>query len=290
MGNITKAIIPVAGFATRLYPLSKGIKKSFMPIIDKDGFKPIILKILEDLISNGIKDIYLVIGEDEEKIYDNFFNKEISALIYNKLSDKYKEYEKDILKIGKSIHYVVQHEQKGLGHAVYLCKDYIKDEPVLISLGDTYFESENIHPIKQMLDFYDEVKTNIVACEVIKDEEIKNVGIMKGNWINKEKTKMNIEKYVEKPDINYAKKELSSDGKCFGNFGMWIINKDIFDKIESDIKNNNLYKNEIQLVNAIADLVNKIDVKALVIDGYSYDVGNFESYKNTLFETIKKYN
>ena len=289
MNKVTKAIVPVAGFATRLYPLTKGVKKAFIPIIDNTGFKPIILKILEDLVNNGIKDIYLVIGEKEEHIYDDFFKNKINPLIYNKLNDKDKELENNILNIGNSIHYVIQHEQKGLGHAVYLCKEYLNNEPVLVCLGDTYFESNKIHPIKQMLDFYELVQTNIVACSIVDNEEIKNVGIMKGKFIDVDKTQMNIEKYVEKPDKDYALKELSIDNKCFGNFGMWIINKDIFNKIENDIKTNNLYKNEIQLVNAISDLVNISDIKALVIDGKSYDVGNFISYKNTLKETLERY-
>ena len=71
---IKRAIIPVAGFGTRLFPVTKNLKKSFFPIMDRDGIlKPALLILLEQLDEAGIEDICLVIGEDEQPIYDEFF-------------------------------------------------------------------------------------------------------------------------------------------------------------------------------------------------------------------------
>ena len=65
--KVRKAIIPVAGFGTRLYPETRAIKKEFFPIIDKDGYvKPVIMNLLEQLEASGIEEICLVIGEEEQ--------------------------------------------------------------------------------------------------------------------------------------------------------------------------------------------------------------------------------
>ena len=83
--EVTKAIIPVAGFGTRLYPASKGTKKDFFPIMDSDGlFKPAIMILLEQLDRSGIEQICLVIGEEEQYLYDNFFGR-MSSENYDKL-------------------------------------------------------------------------------------------------------------------------------------------------------------------------------------------------------------
>ena len=68
MQTVRKAIIPVAGFGTRLYPATHGLKKDFFPIPDKDGLvKPVILILLEELVASGIEEICLVLGSEEER-------------------------------------------------------------------------------------------------------------------------------------------------------------------------------------------------------------------------------
>jgi UTP-glucose-1-phosphate uridylyltransferase len=59
--QIRKAIIPVAGFGTRLYPVTRAIKKEFLPVVDADGpTKPVILILLEQLYDSGIEEIAYV--------------------------------------------------------------------------------------------------------------------------------------------------------------------------------------------------------------------------------------
>lgn len=289
--KVRKAIIPVAGFATRLYPISRAIKKAFMPINDDGIMKPLILKLVEDLDRAGIEEICLVIGSDDKEQYDNFFKKSLPDEHLSKFDKKTQEYEFNILRIGEKIKYVVQKEQKGFGHAVYLCKEFAAGEPVLMILGDTYYTSnENDICIEQMIKYYDEVQKNIIAIGEVDDDEIQNVGIMTGEWEDDEQTKMMVKKLVEKPSLSYAKKNLlMSDGKCYGNFGMWIINHYVFDQIEYNIKNRITSRGEYQFVDAIAQILNDVEVRALKINGESHDVGNIKSYQKTLISTMMEY-
>ena len=73
--TVRRAIIPVAGFGTRLYPATRCMKKDFFPIPCADGMvRPVILILLEELVQSGIEDICLVLGSEEErKLYANFF-------------------------------------------------------------------------------------------------------------------------------------------------------------------------------------------------------------------------
>ena len=132
---IKKAIIPVAGFGTRLFPVTKVLKKDFFPVMDTDGIlKPAILILLEQLVQAGIEKICLVIGEDEQNIYDSFFG-ELSREHYDKLSSEKQKYEDLLESLKNKITYVYQKERKGFGHAVFQCKDFANNEPVLLLLG-----------------------------------------------------------------------------------------------------------------------------------------------------------
>lgn len=290
--KIRKAIIPVAGFATRLYPVSRAIKKAFMPINDEGIMKPIILKLVEELDKAGIEEICLVIGSDDKETFDTFFKKSLNEDHLKKFDKQTRDYEFNILRIGEKIKYVIQDEQKGFGHAIYLCKEFAGSDPTLMLLGDTYYTSNTEKTcIEQMLEYYDEVERNIIAVGEIPDDEIQNVGIMTGLWEDNQRTKMSVKKLVEKPSVEYAHEHLQMDNnKCYGNFGMWIINHHVFNQIGENIKNRITSKGEYQFVDAIAQILGDVEVKALKIDGTSYDVGNLKSYQKTLISTILEKN
>jgi UTP--glucose-1-phosphate uridylyltransferase len=59
---VRKAVIPAAGFGTRLFPATKVVKKELFPIIDRDGrTKPVILAIVEEARRGGIEEIGIVV-------------------------------------------------------------------------------------------------------------------------------------------------------------------------------------------------------------------------------------
>lgn len=139
--SVKKAVIPVAGFGTRLFPATKNLRKAFFPVLDRDGMlKPVLLILLNQLEEAGMDEICLVIGENEQEAYEEFF-RELPEEHYQKLPQDKKEYENLLRKIRKKITYIVQKERKGFGHAVYLCREFAGDEPVLLLLGDMIYRS-----------------------------------------------------------------------------------------------------------------------------------------------------
>lgn len=286
MHKIKKAIIPVAGLATRVFPMNKVTKKAFLPIIDKDNrVKPVILKLLEELQEAEIEEFYLIIGENDEELYNKLFNK-VEDKVYEKISNEDKEYENKIVEIGKKVKYIVQHEQLGFGHAVYLAKEYVNDEPALLILGDTIYKS-NIQKncAEQILEFYDKNENVIIAVQEIEEHDLKNYGTVKGNWDNTEKTEMSLETIVEKPSIEYANKNLRIDEKFYGNFGEFVLTKEVFDELEKIINNPISENEEYQLMDAFENIIKTGNAKGLVINGRSYDAGNIESY----IKILRKY-
>ena len=179
--KVRKAIIPVAGFGTRLYPETRAIKKEFFPIIDKDGYvKPVIMNLLEQLEASGIEEICLVIGEEEQSQYDAFFSP-LSQEHISKLSEEKRAYEEKILEIGKKITYVYQKERKGFGHAVYQCREFAGNEPVLLLLGDMIYQSfEERTCSLQLIEAYEECGKTMISMQDVPLEKVSRYGIMCG--------------------------------------------------------------------------------------------------------------
>lgn len=283
MHKIKKAIIPVAGLATRIYPMNKVTKKAFLPIIDHDNrVKPLILKLIEELCEAGIEEIYLIIGENDQKLYEQLFNK-LDKKIYDKLNHEDKKYENYLQEIGRKIKYIIQNKPLGFGHAVMLAKKYVDTDPCILVLGDTIYKSnEEISCVEQLLRFYDEYQNVIIALKELKEEELKYYGTIYGKWDDSNNTRISLEKIVEKPSIEYAKKHLLLDGKYYGNFGEFILTKELFKELEKIIDKPLRENEEYQLMNAFESTIKKGHAKGIVINGNSYDAGNIESYINIM--------
>lgn len=285
---IRKAVIPVAGFGTRLYPQTRGVKKEFCPVIDKDGLlKPAILVLLEELDNIGIEEICLIINEEEKSFYEDYFNKPLSEEHLSKLSKQMREYEGRISRIGQKIHFVVQSEQSGFGHAVYQSREFAAGEPVLLHLGDTIYQSNSeISCTQQLLNAYSKYGISMVAVHKIPLEEVVHYGIFSGVWESKEQDVMRLECIEEKPTCEFAKDFLSMSTSAsvenyYAAFGAYILSPTVYERLETMINDNLRENGEIQLTSSLKYVMENEGMMAFVPDGESYDVGNVEAYRNT---------
>lgn len=289
---VRKAVIPVAGFGTRLYPETRGVKKEFCPVIDKDGLvKPAILVLLEELDKIEIDEICLILNKEEKTYYENFFFQALSEKHYQKLSNQMKSYENKIKKISKKIRFLYQDEQKGFGHAVYQARGFAAGEPVLLLLGDTIYQSNTSEPCtKQLLNAYEQFGQSMVAVHNVSLQEVVHYGIFSGVWENKEETVLKLTAIAEKPDCVYAKDFLSVPSRSnpenyYAAFGAYVITKDVFERIDYAVRNNIVNeKGEVELTDALAYVCDKKGMMAFIPDGVSYDLGNAEAYRIAVSE------
>lgn len=281
---VKKAIVPVAGFAKRLFPASKGLKKAFMPIPDKDGsLKPALMIILEEIYYAGITQICLVISEGDQREYEDFFRLPPAEYL-DLLSEQNREYALFMDKIGQTIKYVCQKEKKGFGHAVYLCREFTNEEPVLLMLGDTLYHSDiNDNCARQLMNAYEKIGETMLSLHSIDAKDVVNYGLAYGNWENEEETVLDLDGLVEKPTIEYAKKELAvrthnGESKYYAIFGQYILTKEVFEALENGVNNHIDDAKEIQLTDALNEVNQKYSIKGLIPKGKSYDIGIPQAY------------
>ncbi len=124
--KVRKAVIPAAGFGTRLFPATKATKKELFPIIDRDGIaKPAILVIVEEALDAGIEEVIIIVQKHDLDDFQSLFNEQISIENYNKLPPQFQEYSRRLLEIGRHVTFAIQNTQEGFGHAVYCAREAV---------------------------------------------------------------------------------------------------------------------------------------------------------------------
>lgn len=284
--TVRKAIIPVAGFGTRLYPASRALKKDFFPIPDKDGMvKPVILILLEELMKSGIEEVCLVLGSEEERLkYRDFFETPLSEEHLHKLSPEMQEYENRILSIGKKLRYVYQKEKRGFGHAVYQAADFANNEPVLLLLGDTLYRSDSNKPCAlQLIEKYEQYNKLMVSIHPVPLAEVSHYGILSGTWEDKDETILSVSQINEKPKASYAEEFLGvkckdGDRKYMSVFGQYIITHEVFEQLRQDVNNAEDSNKEIELTSALDKVREKSGMIGVQLQGLMYDMGNYKAF------------
>jgi UTP-glucose-1-phosphate uridylyltransferase/mevalonate kinase len=285
--RVRKAVIPAAGFGTRLFPASKATKKELFPIIDRDGIaKPAILCIIEEAIQAGIEEVIIIVQQGDHQEFASFFSTQVSIENYNKLPKHFQEYAHRILEIGKHVSFVIQPTQEGFGHAVYCARESIGDEPFLLMLGDHLYRSNgDLSCAQQLLDAYQQHGTNILGLRRTAENQIANFGTVAGNWIEEDSI-LNVTEFSEKPTVDYARSNLRVPGLPEGEyltvFGLYILKPSLFEFLEEHIENNVRERGEFQLTSTLDRLRREEGFYGLLINGKRYDIGLPDSYLSTL--------
>ena len=285
--RVRRALIPAAGFGTRLFPASKATKKELFPVVDRDGIaKPAILLIVEEALQAGLEEVVIVVQEQDLDAFRSFFTTQISIENFNKLPRASQEYARRILEIGHQVTFVTQAAQEGFGHAVYCARQALGNEAFLLMLGDHIYRSDGPSSCaRQLVDAYQRSGTSVVGLRRTPESQIGNFGTAAGIWIEPERL-LNVTEVAEKPNAAYARSNLRVPGLPEGEyltfFGEYVIGPQIFAYLEENIRNNVRERGEFQLTSALDRLRQEEGFHGLVLDGQRFDIGIPESYLETL--------
>jgi len=265
---IKKAVIPAAGYGTRFLPATKSQPKEMIPIIDT----PVIQHVVEEAVASGITDILMIIGKGKRAIEEHF---DRSPILEESLLKKH-----DLKTLDKirsisnmaNIHFVWQKEMNGLGDAILHARYHVNNEPFAILLGDTLVKSEGGPVTKQLIEVYEKYKSSVVALEEVKPELVHRYGIIDGKAVYGNVYKAT--DWIEKPDPEDAPSNLAIASR-------YIFTPEIFDLLEKTKPGKN---NEIQLTDAMRELVKKQDMYGLKFKGKRYDIGNKMGFLKTNIE------
>lgn len=255
---IKKAVIPAAGWGTRFLPITKSQPKEMIPIVDT----PVIQYVVEEAVASGITDILIIIGKGKRAIEEHFDRSPI--LEESLLAKKQFELLDQIKKISNlaNIHFIWQKEMNGLGDAIRYASDHVGNEPFAVLLGDTLISGEGDPITKQLIAVYERYNSSVVALEEVPIENVHKYGVIKGKVL--EDNVLIAEDFIEKPSAEEAPSNLAIASR-------YIFTPEIFKFLAKLQPGKN---NEIQLTDAMRDMVKKHAMYGLRFKGTRYDIGN----------------
>lgn len=266
---IRKAVFPVAGLGTRFLPATKATPKEMLPIVDK----PLIQYAVEEAIEAGITQLIFVTSSTKRAIEDHFdSNFELETTLRQKDKHDLLEIVENILPQGVSCIYIRQDKPLGLGHAVLCAKPAVGDEPFAVLLADDLISGKAKSCLNQMAELYSSLKSSVIAVESISPEETRKYGVVAFDAMDENTALMT--GIVEKPEPTEAPSNLAVVGR-------YILTAEIFNHLETIPQGAG---GEIQLTDAIAQLLKEQGTYAYQFHGKRYDCGSKLGYLEATLE------
>ncbi|MGX1900575.1 UTP--glucose-1-phosphate uridylyltransferase [Thermolongibacillus altinsuensis] len=256
---VKKAIIPAAGYGTRSLPITKVIPKEMFPI----GLKPAIQYVVEEASEAGIEQILIIVSRTKNVIVDYFDHSlELEAFLEKKNQAHLlaKEF------IPKTqLYYTRQPYARGLGDAVHLGKAFIGNEPFAVLLPDDIVFGEGKPAIRQLIDTYMQYGHSAIGLNEVKEEDLHKYGVIKGEGLAENMYK--ITDMIEKPKTNPPSN--------LAVIGRYVFTPSLFSYLDRmKVKEGE----EIQLTDAIKEMVATETCYGQVIEGRRFDIGTKEDY------------
>ena len=257
-GKVRKAVLPVAGLGTRVLPGAKVTPKEMLNVVDR----PILSYIIEEGRAAGIEHFVFVTGRGKGAIEDYFdHHVELEAQLEAKGKlDILADIRRDLPKPGE-MSFVRQMAPLGLGHAVWCARDIIGDEPFAVMLPDMLMMAEP-GALAQATAAFGKVGGNIVVVEPAPEGQAHKYGIVALDGQSGRLNRMT--GMVEKPAPGTEPSNLFISGR-------YVLQPEIFDRLARHRKGAG---GEIQLTDAMADLMADQPFHALEYEGTTYDCGD----------------
>lgn len=263
MKAIKKAVFPVAGMGTRFLPATKANPKEMLPVVDK----PLIQYAAEEAVAAGIDTLIFVTGRNKRSIEDHFDTAyELERELEAKSKHKMLEVLRSILPKHVNCVFIRQSQALGLGHAVLCARPVVNNEPFAVILADDLINFSEEPCLKQMVDLFNFQHCSILGTEPVPKDDVSSYGIVDG--VEVKKGLMEVSGIVEKPPVDQAPSNVAVVGR-------YILTPRIFDLLENTQRGAG---NEIQLTDAIADLLKEQRVLSYNFQGRRFDCGSKLGY------------
>jgi UTP--glucose-1-phosphate uridylyltransferase len=264
---VKKAVIPAAGLGTRFLPAAKAQPKEMVALVDK----PAIQYVVEEAAQSGITDIVVVTGRGKGSVEDHF---DRSFELEHRLEESGKHEQLAELRAISSLatmQYVRQGEPLGLGHAVLMARDHVGDEAFVVMLPDDIMHDKS-GILAGMLSAHDRLGASVLALKRVARDEISLYGSVAAEDVDE--SLVRVHDLVEKPSPDEAPSNLAVMGR-------YVLTPSIFDAIARTTPGRG---GEIQLTDAIKDLLGREAVYGYTFTEGRFDVGNKLDYLKATFE------
>ena len=262
---VTKAVIPAAGLGTRFLPATKASPKEMLPVVDK----PAIQYVVEEAVRAGLDDVLMVTGRNKRPLEDHFDRVvELEETLAAKGDQERLALVQEASRLA-TIHYVRQGDPLGLGHAVLAAAQHVGDQPFAVLLGDDLIDARD-PLLEQMIALQAREGGSVIALMEVPKDQVSMYGCAAVEDAAGDVVR--ITGLVEKPPVEEAPSNLAIIGR-------YVLSPTVFDVLRQTAPGRG---GEIQLTDALSELIATEPVHGVVFRGRRYDTGDRLDYLKTV--------
>jgi UTP--glucose-1-phosphate uridylyltransferase len=250
-----------------MLPATKTVPKELLPLVDK----PVLQYIVEEAVESGVEDIIIITSRGKQALVEYFLpnpglEKKLHALGKHTDAERIRQ----TAEMAR-FHFVIQEEQKGLGHAIWCAREAVGDEPFGVLRGADILYSET-PGLRQLIEAAEKFDLPAVATHEVDDEHV-----VKYSSLLLEPLERNIYRLL---DMN-EKPSLEEKFSNYAILGRYVLTPEIFGVLERTPPGRN---NEIQLTDGMRELCLQSGMVAVDFEGRRYDTGNPNDYVETFLD------
>jgi len=259
--KVNTLVIPVAGLGSRFLTATKAVPKEMLPIVDT----PVIELIIEEAYEAGIENVVFIYARDKTAIA-NHFDSHIRMEIQLEEQGKLEELEK-IRRVNSLMNYsfIRQSRLLGVGHAILQARPFIDGKPFAVAFPDDLIKSKT-PCLGQLIRVYEEHESSVAALEPVPLELVDQYGIIKGKRVGDRLYQL--DEMVEKPMQQDAPSNLAIVGR-------YVLTPEIFEYLSETEPDD---QGQIQLTDAMAEMLAAQKMYGLVFEGKRYDTGSIPGF------------
>ncbi len=255
--RVRKAVFPAAGRGTRFLPATKTLPKEMLPLIDK----PLIHYGIEEALASGIRSIIIITCRGKSAIEDYFdVSYELEMLLQEREKTDLLERVREISNLVE-ISYVRQKSPLGVGHAIYIARELVGEEPFAVLFADDIIQA-SVPAIKQLIIAAEELKSPVLAIQQVRREETSKYGIIQGKKVADRLYR--ITDMVEKPSPKEAPSDLAVVGR-------YVLTPELFPLLEKTLPDSS---GEIQITDGLRLLLQQVPIYGYQFEGTRFDAGS----------------
>lgn len=278
------AVIPLAGLASRLYPVTKVVPKALLPIPGKDGsLRPAVDWIVREALDSKVEEIILVVSPRDGELINRYFTEPPTENLAGVAGERILNAWEELRDLGDRLRYVYQQEPAGFGDAVLQTKEIVGSEPFILLLGDHLYKSHSpISCVQQVLNVGVEFGKGVLGVRRRNESEIHQYGVVGVRAIPDETNIYELTDMREKPSLNPETATLRIPGnkpQYFCVFGIYLLPGKFMEYLENAKQQ---HQGELDLSAALQTWIKTDGGFACEVVGDFLDVGTPANFRDTV--------
>lgn len=281
----TRAVIPLAGLASRLYPATKVIPKALLPVPGRDGsLRPVVDWIVREALTSGVDEVVLIVSPRDGDLIRRYFDEPPQGTLEGAGGRRILDAWSELKELSKHLRYVYQTEPRGFGHAVLQCREAVGSHPFVLLLGDHLYRSRSTIPcVRQVVDIGVQFGTGVLGISRCSESELSQRGVVGVRSPLDRSRVFELTDMCEKPTVQEARSLYipgSNPPQYFCLFGIYLLPSQFMEYLDAASHQQN--QGELDLSAALRSWINRDGGFAYEVEGEFLDIGTPTVFRSTV--------